>query len=44
MEYDDSDQDPEPEPDMLIGRDGRDVGITVVGALLWPAIGNMIGR
>jgi hypothetical protein len=32
------------EPDMLIGRDTRDVGITVVGALLWPAIGSMIGR
>ncbi|KAI8575557.1 hypothetical protein K450DRAFT_261220 [Umbelopsis ramanniana AG] len=28
---------------MLIGRDTRDVGITVVGALLWPAIGSMIG-
>lgn len=34
----------EVEPDMLIGRDSRDVGITVVGALLWPAIGSMIGR
>jgi hypothetical protein len=32
------------EPDMLVGRDTRDVGITVVGALLWPAIGSMIGR
>ncbi|GAB5588611.1 hypothetical protein Unana1_03511 [Umbelopsis nana] len=31
------------EQDMLVGRDSRDVGITVVGALLWPAIGSMIG-
>jgi hypothetical protein len=41
-----SGQDPydDIEPDMLIGRDTRDVGITVVGALLWPAIGSMVGR
>ncbi|KAJ2958797.1 hypothetical protein NQZ79_g5633 [Umbelopsis isabellina] len=41
MEYDDT--EPDTEPDMLIGRDGRDIGTTVVGALLWPAIGNVIG-
>lgn len=42
MEYDDT--EPDNEPDMLIGRDSRDIGTTVVGALLWPAIGNVIGK
>ncbi|KAG2172553.1 hypothetical protein INT44_002568 [Umbelopsis vinacea] len=45
FDSEESGQDPydDIEPDMLIGRDTRDVGITVVGALLWPAIGSMVG-
>jgi hypothetical protein len=34
------DQDTE----VLFGREGRDMSVTVIGALLWPTISSIVGR
>ncbi|KAG2231159.1 hypothetical protein BDF21DRAFT_359514 [Thamnidium elegans] len=33
----------ERESEFLFGREGRDMGVTVIGALLWPSIGSVVG-
>lgn len=33
----------EQENELLFGREGRDVGVTVIGALLWPSISSVVG-
>ena len=35
-----ADQDTE----VLFGREGRDMSVTVIGALLWPTISSIVGR
>lgn len=33
----------EQENELLLGRERRDMGVTVIGALLWPSISSVVG-
>lgn len=34
----------EQDDQVLFGREGRDMSVTVIGALLWPTISSIVGR
>lgn len=34
----------EQDSEVLFGREGRDMSVTVIGALLWPSISSIVGR
>jgi hypothetical protein len=34
----------EQDTEVLFGREGRDMSVTVIGALLWPSISSIVGR
>ncbi|KAI8347677.1 hypothetical protein BD560DRAFT_411011 [Blakeslea trispora] len=40
----DADREAYQDADILFNREGRNMSVTVIGALLWPTIGSIIGR
>lgn len=34
----------EQDTEVLFGREGRDMSVSVIGALLWPTIASIVGR
>jgi hypothetical protein len=39
-----NDRSDEQDTEVLFGREGRDMSVTVIGALLWPTISSIVGR
>lgn len=41
---DNTDRSTDQDTEVLFGREGRDMSVTVIGALLWPTISSIVGR